>query len=195
MPARKTPPRKPGKTGPATDFFSAEAKVAEPAPAAAERKRYDELGVIGAQELDDKGFYASIARGAKKAAARPPAETTVLVVEDDTGTAEVITRVLRTAGYRTRSAANRAQIAEEFGRTPPPDLILLDVDLAPGLSGFDILNRLRQHALLAAVPVIMVTSMNAREHIVKGLTLGADGYLTKPARPSTLVDAVRAVLE
>lgn len=41
----------------------------------------------------------------------------------------------------------------------------------------------------------MVTSMSGREHIVKGLSLGADGYLTKPAQPSALIDAVRAVLE
>jgi two-component system, OmpR family, response regulator len=76
-----------------------------------------------------------------------------------------------------------------------PDLILMDVDLAPGFSGFDILNRLRQHAALKDIPVVMLTSMSGREHIVKGLSLGADGYLTKPARPSALVDAVRAVLE
>ena len=192
--ARKARGRKAEKSGLGAYLFSP-GKVPEPAVPAADRRRYDELGVIGTQELTDKGFYAAIARGAKKAAARTPAETTVLVVEDDTGTTEVITRVLGTAGYRTRTAANRAQIAEEFGRTPSPDLILMDVDLAPGLSGFDILNRLRQHALLGGIPVIMVTSMNAREHIVRGLSLGADGYLTKPARPSALVDAVRAVLE
>jgi CheY-like chemotaxis protein len=193
--ARKARAPKAEKTALGAYFFSPGTKVAEPAVPAAERRRYDELGVIGTQELTDKGFYAAIARGAKKAAAKPPVETTVLVVEDDAGTTDVITRVLGTVGYRTRAAANRAQIAEEFGRTPPPDLILMDVDLAPGLSGFDILNRLRQHALLGGIPVIMVTSMNAREHIVRGLSLGADGYLTKPARPSALVDAVRAVLE
>lgn len=193
--ATKAQARKPGKTNLSTYFFSPEAKVAEPALPDPERRSYDELGVIGTQELDDKGFYASIARGSKKTAAKAPAKTIVLVVEDDTGTAEVITRVLGAAGYGTRTAANRAQIAEEFARTPSHDLILMDVDLAPGLSGFDILNRLKQHALLGAIPVIMVTSMSGREHIVKGLSLGADGYLTKPARPSALVDAVRAVLE
>ena len=191
---KKTRARKPARTN-LKNYFSPDTKVPEPARPAPARERYDELGVIGTQELDDKGFYASIARGTRRAVAKVPAETIVLVIEDDTGTMEVITRVLGTAGYRTRTAANRAQIAEEFGREPLPDLILMDVDLAPGLSGFDILNRLRQHTALNAIPVIMVTSMSGRDHIVKGLSLGADGYLTKPARPSALVDAVRAVLE
>jgi len=192
--ARKTRAGKPARPDLKT-YFSPDTTVPEPALEKTERQRYDELGVIGTQELDDKGFYASIARGRRHAVAKAPGETIVLVIEDDSGTREVVTRVLNAAGYRTRTAADRAQIAEEFGRVPLPDLILMDVDLAPGLSGFDILNRLRQHAALSGIPVIMVTSMSAREHIVKGLSLGADGYLTKPARPSALVDAVRAVLE
>ena len=192
--AKKTRARKPARSDLKT-YFSPDTKVPEPALERAQRERYDELGVIGTQELNDKGFYASIARGSRQTMARSPTETIVLVIEDDSGTTEVITRVLGAAGYRTRTAANRAQIAEEFGHVPLPDLILMDVDLAPGLSGFDILNRMRQHAALSAIPVIMVTSMSAREHIVKGLSLGADGYLTKPARPSALVGAVRAVLE
>ena len=192
--AKKTRARKPARTDLKT-YFNPDTQIPERSLAVSERERYDELGVIGTQELDDKGFYASIARGTRKTAARAPGKTIVLVIEDDAGTIDVITRVLGAAGYRTRTAANRAQIAEEFGRTPLPDLILLDVDLAPGLSGFDILNRLRQHVLLNAIRVIMVTSMSAREHIVRGLSLGADGYLTKPARPSALIDAVRAVLE
>jgi len=191
--AKKTRARKRPKTDFKT-YFSPGTTVPEPALGDSERARYDALGVIGTQELGNKGFYASIARATPKAAAKAPGETIVLVIEDDAGTTDVMTRVLEAAGYRTRRAANRAQIAEEFGRTPLPDLILLDVDLAPGLSGFDLLNRLRQHTLLNAVPVIMVTSMGGREHIVRGLSLGADGYLTKPARPSALVDAVRAVL-
>jgi CheY-like chemotaxis protein len=192
--ARKTRERKPA-TADLKTYFNPDTQVPERPLADSERDRYDQLGVIGTQELGDKGFYASIARGTRKTGAKAPGETIVLVIEDDAGTIDVITRVLETAGYRTRTAANRAQIAEELGRTPLPDLILLDVDLAPGLSGFDILNRMRQHVLLNAIPAIMVTSMSGREHIVKGLSLGADGYLTKPARPSALIDAVRAVRE
>ena len=177
-----------------TAYFSSATQLPEPPVLERDRKRYDDMGIIGAQELSAKGFYASIVRGTPAAPAKPAADTNVLVVEDDAGTAQIVQRVLNAAGYRTRAAGNRAQIAEELGRTPQPDLILLDVVLAPGLSGFDILNKLRQHEGLKHIPVIMLTSMSKREHIVQGLGLGADAYLTKPARPSALVDAVRTVL-
>ena len=55
-------------------------------------------------------------------------------------------------------------------------------------------NRMRQHQALQDIPVIMLTSMGGRDDIVRSLGLGVDGYLTKPARPSVLVDAVHAVL-
>lgn len=177
-----------------TTYFSSATQLPEPPVLERDRKRYDDLGLIGAQALSATGFYASIVRGTPAAPAKPAADTIILVVEDDAGTAQVVQRALTTAGYKTRVAGNRAQIAEELGRTPQPDLILLDVVLAPGLSGFDILNKLRQHGGLKHIPVIMLTSMSGCEHIVKGLGLGADAYLTKPARPSALVDAVRTVL-
>ena len=183
----------PGKSD-FTTYFSSANPLPEPPVLERDRKRYDDLGIIGAQDLSEKGFYASIVRGTPSAPAKPAADTTILVVEDDAGTAQVVKRVLGAAGYKTRAAGNRAQIAEELGRTPQPDLILLDVVLAPGLSGFDILNKLRQHGGLKHIPVILLSSMSGREHIVKGLGLGADAYLTKPARPSALVDAVRTVL-
>jgi len=53
---------------------------------------------------------------------------------------------------------------------------------------------MRQHQALQDIPVIMLTSMGGRDDIVRSLGLGVDGYLTKPARPSVLVDAVHALL-
>ena len=175
-------------------YFSRATQVPEPSISKRDRKRYDDLGVIGTRELTDKGYYASGSRGTSIAPDKRAAEITVLVVDDDAGTIQVVRRVLKAAGYHARAAQTRAEIAEELGREPLPDLILLDVDLAPGLSGFNILNKLQQHAVLKNIPVIMLTSMSGPEHVVKGLGLGASAYLTKPARPAALVDAVRAVL-
>lgn len=177
-----------------TAYFNPATRVPEPSISEHDLKRYDDLGVIGVQALTETGYFAGILHGKPAAPAKPPGETTVLVVDDDAGTVQVVQRVLKAAGYDTRAARTRAQIAEQLGRTPLPDLILLDVDLAPGLSGFNILNKLQQHEVLKKIPVILLTSMSGPEHIVKGLGLGATAYLTKPARPSVLVDAVRAVL-
>jgi DNA-binding response OmpR family regulator len=74
-----------------------------------------------------------------------------------------------------------------------PDLVLLDVSL-PDADGFDILARMRQHPVLRAVPVIMVTAAATREAVLRGIQGGADGYVTKPFQIHPLVRAVKEVL-
>ncbi len=171
--------------------FSVEHKVAEPAHSPEQQSHIDDLGVIGETALKDKGFYARIISAVPAGCARVPAETRVLVVEDNEATALVIVKVLSRMGYAARVARNRAELARELGTIP--DLILLDVML-PDLNGFDVLNRLRQHPKLQHIPVLMLTSLSERKDIAKGLALGANGYITKPALPSTLIDAVQAIV-
>src|SRR5262249_34514942 len=57
--------------------------------------------------------------------------------------------------------------------------------------GFDVLARLRQHAVLKSVPVVMITAEATREAVLKGLQAGADGYITKPVEPDWGGTAVR----
>ena len=64
----------------------------------------------------------------------------------------------------------------------------------PDANGFDILNRIRQHAVLKDLPVMMLTSLGSLDDILKGLKLGANGYLTKPAKSKALLDAIKKVL-
>ncbi|HUG37536.1 MAG TPA: response regulator, partial [Candidatus Limnocylindrales bacterium] len=79
-------------------------------------------------------------------------------------------------------------IAEE-----PPDLVILDV-MMPRLDGFDTLQRLRESAPTAAIPVIMLTARAQVADRMKGLERGADDYVTKPFEPSDLVVRVQAML-
>ena len=71
------------------------------------------------------------------------------------------------------------------------DLVVLDIML-PGINGFEVVRRLRQSD--NRVPVLMLTAVSDRRDIGRGLMLGANGYLTKPALPSTLIDAVQAIV-
>jgi len=71
--------------------------------------------------------------------------------------------------------------------------VLLDVEL-PDANGFDVLARMRQHAVLKSIPVIMITAEATREAVRNGLHAGADGYITKPFEPDCVVTAVREVL-
>ena len=75
----------------------------------------------------------------------------------------------------------------------PPDLILLDISL-PGISGFDVLEQLRQKPLYAKLPIIMLTAHGREVEKEKGLALGADDYVTKPFSTQALVEKVQALL-
>jgi CheY-like chemotaxis protein len=175
-----------------TAHFNDPATPPEPKLSPVDLRQIDDLGVIGTSELKAKGFFARLVNAETRRAPARPADTTVLVVEDDEGTASVILKVLAASGYQTRHAGNRQAIIDAFRRMPLPDIVLLDVML-PKLNGFEVLARIRHHPRLQGVPVIMLTSLGERTDIVRGLSYGADGYITKPALPSTLLEAIKAV--
>lgn len=172
--------------------FSPDTTLPEPAHTPQQLKEIDDLGSIGAAALKDQGFYARIVT-ARGRSGPLPANAHVLVVEDDPGTSMVIVKALQNYGYRPRTARDRASIAKALSEQPMPDLILLDVMLVD-INGFDVLNRIRQHPVTKSIPIIMLTSLSETGDIARGLALGADAYLTKPLLPSTLLDAMQAVL-
>lgn len=175
-----------------TGHFSAYHAVPEPKPTDAEYQEIDALGTIGEAQLKESGLYIRMITAAPGGTLHSPSECVVLVVEDDDATARLITTVLEKSGYETRRASNRKEIAAGLSAQPKPALVLLDVVMTDA-NGFDVLNRMRQHETLREIPVVMLTSLSGRNDIAKGIMLGADGYLTKPLSPSTLLKAVRAV--
>ncbi|MBL8510485.1 MAG: response regulator [Betaproteobacteria bacterium] len=173
-----------------TKLFNPQNKVDEPRQTPQQEKKLTDEAVIGESKLTSNGYFVRINDMAphRKPRNSPPV---VLVVEDDPLTAALITRILAANGYVARHAANRAEIVE--GIKGALDLLILDV-MMPDANGFDILNRLRQHPILKDMPVLMLTSLGSLDDILKGLKLGANGYLTKPARSKALLDAIKQVL-
>ena len=175
--------------------FSATYTVPEPMPSPEAARDIDRLGLIGVDALKDKGYFTRIvvenARPTRKLL--DPSKIRVLIVEDDDGTALVIEKALHVYGCKTLRARNRLEIANAIGATPLPHLVLLDV-LLPDANGFDVLNRIRQHPTLQHIPVMMLTSLGERKDVTRGLALGANGYITKPVPPSTLLEAIEAVV-
>jgi two-component system OmpR family response regulator len=143
--------------------------------------------------LQRSGFFVQIAR--ERPDARPPSgrPVTVLVVEDDPVLAKFVEMYLKLSGVQVRLAGDRASVVAAFREQPLPDLVLLDVML-PDADGFDILMRMRQHPVLKRLPVVMLTGKATRQAVIKGLAAGADGYLTKPFEPDSVMRAVRTVL-
>jgi two-component system phosphate regulon response regulator PhoB len=116
----------------------------------------------------------------------------VLVVEDESAIAELISINLRHAGYEVTIAATSDQAQLEIDRVLP-DLVILDWML-PGQSGLALAKRWRSEMRTKELPIIMLTARAAEGDKVAGLDAGADDYLTKPFSTHELMARIRAVL-
>jgi DNA-binding response OmpR family regulator len=114
---------------------------------------------------------------------------TILVVDDDRKTVDLIRLYLEKDGYRVLVAYDGRQ-ALDLARRKHPGLIILDLML-PKVDGLDVCRILRSES---KVPIIMLTAKTTEEDKLAGLDLGADDYVTKPFSPRELVARVRAVL-
>lgn len=114
----------------------------------------------------------------------------VLVVEDDAALARGLTATLKLAGLAVDHEADGEQAAR-LALSEPYGLVVLDLGL-PGLSGFEVLRRVRMAG--AAVPVMILTARDAVADRVRGLDLGADDYLLKPFAPAEFEARVRALI-
>ncbi|MGD8896717.1 MAG: response regulator [Acidobacteriota bacterium] len=164
----------------------------EPEVAAEQTQPFENAALIGGEKLRSSGFFVNIVRRGT-ATDLDGASPLVLVVEDDAGTAGVIEAILTKRGFSTRLAANLQETTRALKTKPAPHVVLLDI-LLPDANGFAILERLRRHPDFGRLPVVMLTSLSEPADVAKGLALGANGYLSKPARPQALVAALRSVL-
>ncbi len=122
----------------------------------------------------------------------PPSADRVLVVDDEPEIVALVAYHLAKAGYRVATASS-GQDAIDQTRRERPALIVLDLML-PGMSGFDVLEQLRTDEGTRDVAVLMLTARRDEPDRIRGLSLGADDYLTKPFSPAELVLRVGAIL-
>ena len=116
----------------------------------------------------------------------------VLVVDDEPDITALVAYHLARAGYRVSTAANGTE-ALRSAREERPDAVVLDLML-PGASGYDVLQELRRMDETREVGVILLTSRREEVDRIRGLSLGADDYLTKPFSPAELTLRVGAIL-
>jgi two-component system phosphate regulon response regulator PhoB len=116
----------------------------------------------------------------------------VLVVDDEPDIVALVAYHLAKSGYRV-STAGTGDDAVRLARQERPALVVLDLML-PGMSGFDVLEQLRADESTRHVAVLMRTARREEPDRIRGLTLGADDYLTKPFSPPELVLRVGAIL-
>ena len=115
--------------------------------------------------------------------------STVLIIEDDPHTVEVVQLYLKRDGHNVLSSSDGIQ-GLRLAREARPDLVVLDLML-PAMDGMEVCRILRQET---DVPIVMLTARVDEEERLAGLELGADDYITKPFSPRELAARIRAVL-
>lgn len=107
-----------------------------------------------------------------------PKTVKILVVDDIPLNVLLVKKMLQPLGFET-SEAEDGVVAMEKIEADKPDLILLDL-MMPRMDGFEVLRRLRANEETKSIPVIILSALNSNDDVAKGISMGAEDYITKP---------------
>ncbi|NOY63883.1 MAG: response regulator [Nitrospirae bacterium] len=102
----------------------------------------------------------------------------ILIVDDEEVNIKLLAALCESLGYRTITARNGIE-AVDIATREMPDLILMDV-MMPEMNGFEATERLKSEESTRLIPIIIVTALDSRDDRLKGISIGADDFLTKP---------------
>ena len=122
-----------------------------------------------------------------------PRAATILVADDERDIRELVAYRLSRAGYTVIQARDGEEAYQLAAAGQDLDLAVLDV-MMPRLNGLDLTFRLRQSPLTAHLPVLLMSASVQEADIARGLSAGANSYLTKPFTPDELLARVRDLL-
>ncbi|MES2185143.1 MAG: response regulator [Pseudomonadota bacterium] len=130
----------------------------------------------------------AMTKPAPAATATPP-RPSILLVDDAPENLMLLSELLKDE-YRIRLARSGDKALEICASDDAPDLVLLDV-MMPGMDGFEVARRMREHPQSETIPVIFVTALTSADARIQGLDLGAVDFITKPIDPGLLKPRVR----
>ena len=116
----------------------------------------------------------------------------ILIVDDDLTMTELLKTLLNMEGHTT-TAVNDSTKAIEVAGAVNPDLITLDL-MMPGLSGFELCERLHQDPKFAHIPVMIVSARDDAESKSRALKAGAKEYVTKPFDADELMQKIQELI-
>jgi CheY-like chemotaxis protein len=145
-------------------------------------------------DIDEEIRSTALLRGLISGITGGPVRATpkVLLVDDDPTTRNLISHFLRKENYLVEKAGGGTE-GLAMAKSGRPDLLILDV-VVPGMDGFELLSLLRKDPETAFLPVLILSSLDEEEAIVKGLEEGAD-YITKPFSPRVLIAKIKKILK
>jgi two-component system OmpR family response regulator len=119
-----------------------------------------------------------------------PMSQLIMIIDDEAGVRDLLGDALKLAGFETITAAD-AMIAQTLLRTTKPDLLIVDINM-PLMDGFEFIERIRGNG--DNTPALMLSARGDRADVTRGLTIGADDYVTKPFGLEELVLRIKAIL-
>ena len=116
----------------------------------------------------------------------------IMVVDDSLTVRQFTGRLLRRAGYQVATAKDGVDALQQMQETRP-DLLLLDIEM-PRMDGYELTRHLRNDAVTAAIPIIIITSRSADKHRAYSLELGANAFFGKPYQEEELLHSIAELL-
>jgi DNA-binding response OmpR family regulator len=116
----------------------------------------------------------------------------ILVVDDDPHIRSIVARALSSL-YTVREAPDGLVAAGELSRSPPPDLVILDV-MMPHADGISLAASMKASSEFRTIPIIFLTARSSPADLVQGIQAGARAYITKPFKLEELRQKVAKVL-
>ena len=117
---------------------------------------------------------------------------TILVVDDERSTLELIDFVLRQHDYET-ILVSKPEEAFQLSKDQPPDLIILDL-LMPGINGTDLCKQFKSNPMTQKIPILFLSAVVRDTEVEKGFRAGASGYIFKPFDSKQIVKRVGELL-
>jgi len=120
-----------------------------------------------------------------------PKNENILVIDDNMHTLDIVKHALERANFSVTIASSGEKGLDIISQSGLPDLAVVDLNMPPGMSGFDFCRAVHQFSDL---PVILLTAIDEERTILEGLDKYAEDYITKPFNPSELIARIRRVL-
>jgi signal transduction histidine kinase len=120
-------------------------------------------------------------------------KSTVLIVDDDASARDTLQALLSAENYELTFAVSGEEALAKLAANLAPDAILLDV-MMPGMGGFEVCQCVKRDQRWQRIPIVLVTALDQKEHIISGLEAGADEFLSKPVNGAELRARLRSVV-